>query len=378
MRKICLITTTRAEYGIMSCLIEKLHNDDDIDFSLIASGTHLSEKFGNTYKEINIPISKKIDVKIEKSVHISMSIAIEKFSSAFKEVKPDIIVILGDRYEIMSVAIAALLNNIPIAHLHGGETTQGAIDEAIRHSITKMSHLHFTSCEAYKNRVIQLGESPSRVFNVGALGVENTKKVDFLSKKELENSLGFKFNQKNILVTFHPVTLEKGKALEQVQELIEALNQLKNTNIIITMPNSDSESDDIFKAIYKFQKQNSNVHTYKSLGMKRYLSTLQFVDMVVGNSSSGIVEVPSFKIPTINVGDRQKGRIQASSILNCEPRKDDILNAIKKGYELDCTKTINPYEGKDTVEQIINILKNYNLENILKKEFYDIKIPNNE
>ena len=374
MRKIVLVTSTRAEYGIMSRLIEALDKDADINFYLLVTGMHLSEKFGMTKNEITQPIYKEIDIEIEKEPSHSFALAIEKFSETLKEINPDLMVLLGDRYEIMGVAIAAMLNNIPIAHIHGGETTQGAIDEAIRHSITKMSHLHFVSCEAYRNRVIQLGENPSRVFNVGALGVENTKKVELLSKEELGKSLNFKFNQKNLLVTFHPVTLEKGKAKEQVEELIKALKELQDTNIIITMPNSDSESDDIFEKIYEFEKENSNVYTYKSLGMKRYLSTLKYVDMVVGNSSSGIVEVPSFKIPTINIGDRQKGRIQANSIINCEPKKDDILNAIKKGYELDCSSAINPYEGKDSADEIIKILKNYNLDNILKKEFYNINV----
>lgn len=372
MRKIALITTTRAEYGIMNRLISMLDNDENIDFHLIVSGSHLSEKFGNTWKEINAPITQKIDIEIEETPAHSMAVTIEKFNKTFKEIQPDIIIILGDRYEIMAVAIAAMLNNIPIAHIHGGEKTEGAIDEAIRHSITKMSHLHFTSCEEYRKRVIQLGESPQRVFNVGALGVENIKKVPLMQKEELEQSLGFKFDKKNILVTFHPVTLEKGMAKEQIKELILALEELKDTNIIITMPNSDSESEEIFEQIYNFEKTNKYVHTFKSLGMKRYLSALQFVDMVVGNSSSGIIEVPSFKIPTINIGSRQKGRIQAGSIINCSPNKADILNAIKNGYSINCSNVKNPYEGTNTANEIVHILKTYNLNDILKKEFFDI------
>ena len=372
MRKICLVTTTRAEYGIMSRLISELNNDKEIDFSLIVTGMHLSEKFGNTWQEINVPITKKIDIEIEKSPAHSMALAIEKFSALFEETKPDILIVLGDRYEAMAIAIAAMLNNIPIAHLYGGETTQGAIDEAIRHSITKMSHIHFTSCEAYRKRVIQLGENPDTVFNVGSLSVENIKKVPLLSKEELEKSLGIKFIEKNILVTFHPVTLEKGTSKMYIKELIEALKELKNTNIIFTMPNSDAESDEIFQQIYEFEKNSSNVYTYKSLGMVRYLSALKYVDMVVGNSSSGIGEVPSFKIPTINIGNRQQGRIQADSIINCKPIKDDILKAIELGYKKDCSKVKNPDEKEDTLENIIHILKTFNLDNILNKKFYDI------
>lgn len=372
MRKICLITTTRAEYGIMKRLIEKLYNDKDIDFSLIVTGMHLSKKFGETYKDINIPITQKIDIEIEKDAAYSMALAIQRFSDCFKNLLPDIIVILGDRYETMAVAIAAMLNNIPIAHLHGGETTEGAIDEAIRHSITKMSHLHFTSCEDYRKRVIQLGEAPDRVFNIGSLGVENIKTLKLMTKEELEKSLNFKFGKKNILMTFHPVTLEKNSAKSQIKEVLSALGELKDTNIIITMPNSDQESNEIFKQIEVFEKENKNVKTYTSLGVIRYLSTLKYVDMVVGNSSSGIIEVPSFKIPTINIGNRQRGRIQANSIINCQPVKSEILEAINSGYNLDCSNISNPYEKADSLETLIAKLKSADLNNILIKKFFDV------
>lgn len=373
MRKICLVTTTRAEYGIMSRLIEKLNDDEEIEFQLIASGMHLSEKFGSTVDEIKVPITKKIDIEIEKEPAHALALAVEKFTKAIEELTPDIVVLLGDRYEIMGAAQAAMLCNVPIAHLHGGETTEGAIDEAIRHSVTKMSHLHFTSCEDYRKRVIQLGEEPKRVFNVGSLGVENIKKLPLLSKEELEKSLDFQFGKKNLLVTFHPVTLEKGNAKKQFEELLTALDLLENTNIIFTMPNSDSESDEIFKLINEYVKSHKNSKAFKSLGVIRYLSALQFVDAVVGNSSSGIVEVPSFNIATVNIGNRQKGRIQASSIINCNPEKDDILKAVKKVYTLYFENVKNPYEGINTADRIIDILKNHNLENILKKKFYDIK-----
>ena len=372
MRRIALVTSTRAEYGIMSRLIKALNDDTDIDFKLFVTGMHLSKKFGNTYKEITIPIYKKINIDIEKEQSHSMALTIEKFSKEFKKLKPDLVVILGDRYEIMGVAISAMLNNIPIAHLYGGETTLGAMDEAIRHSITKMSHLHFTSCEEYRKRVIQLGENPESVFNAGSLGVENIKKVSLMSKEELEKSLDFRFGEKNLLVTFHPVTLE-GNSTEQFKELLLALDELKNTNIIITAPNSDDGNEELFKLIDDFTKNHSNAKYIKSLGMVRYLSAIQYVDAVVGNSSSGIVEVPSFKKPTINIGNRQKGRIQASSIINCEPQKLDILNAIQKIYESDFSKTINPYEQENSMEKILEIIKSFDLNGIIKKEFYDIK-----
>lgn len=373
MRRICVVTTTRAEYGIMSRMLDKMYSDPDIDLILVASGMHLSEKFGNTIDEINIPVNYKINIDIEQEASHSIALAIEKFSVLFNDIQPDILVILGDRYEIMAVAIAAMLNNIPTAHLYGGETTEGAIDEAIRHAITKMSHLHFTSCESYRHRVIQLGENPERVFNVGALGVENIKQMKLLSKKELEKSIDFQFGEKNLLVTFHPVTLEKDSAKKQFSELLSTFDELKNTNIIFTMPNSDSGNNYIFELINEFTNTHINSKAYKSLGVLRYLSALQFVDAVVGNSSSGIIEVPSFNIPTVNIGDRQKGRIQAQSIINCQPLKDEILNALNTAFKFKKKNIINPYEGINSADKIIEILKNYDLKNIIKKKFYDIK-----
>lgn len=370
MRKICVVTSTRADYGIMSRLIEMLYNDAEIELSLIVTGMHLSEKFGLTYNEINIPISRKIDIEIEKAPSHSLALSIEKFTCAFGEIKPDIVLILGDRYEIMGVAQAAMLNNIPIAHIHGGETTQGAIDDAIRHSITKMSHLHFTSCEEYRRRVIQLGEQPDRVFNVGSLGVENIKSIPLMTKEELEKSIDFKLGKKNLMVTFHPVTLE-GNSAEQFKELLSALDELKDTNIIITAPNSDDGNEKLFDLINEFVRKHSNVKYIKSLGMKRYLSAVQYVDMVVGNSSSGIIEVPSFKKPTINIGNRQKGRVQAKSVVNCSPNKEDILNAIQTALKKDCSSCVNPYEGDNTADNIFNVIKYYHIQGLINKKFYD-------
>jgi len=371
MRRICTVTSTRADYGIMSRLIKMMEEDADIDLKLIVTGMHLSEKFGMTYKEIDAPIAKKVDIDIEKEPAHTLALTIEKFSDVFKILSPDLVLFLGDRYEIMGVAQAAMLNNIPAAHIHGGETTQGAIDEAIRHSVTKMSHLHFTSCEEYRKRVIQLGENPERVFNVGALGVENIKKIPLMTKEELEKSLDFKFNMKNLLVTFHPVTLE-GNSAEQFKELLSALDELKETNIIITAPNSDEGNEELFSLIDDFIENHTNAMYVKSLGIIRYLSAIQFVDAVVGNSSSGILEVPSFKKATINIGNRQKGRIQSKSVINCKPVKSEILNAINDVYKKDFSDIINPYEKDNTAMNILNILKTFDLNNILKKDFYDI------
>lgn len=376
MRKICVITSTRAEYGIMSKLIEKIDLDNKLQLQLVVTGSHLSKKFGETYKEITQPITKKIDIDIEEEPTHSMAQCIEKFSQAFIELKPDLILILGDRYEIMSVAIAAMLNNIPIAHIHGGEATHGVIDEAIRHSITKMSHIHFVACEEYRKRVIQLGENPKNVFNVGALGVENIEKMKLLSREALEEELNFKFGEKNLLVTFHPVTLEYSTSHEQFSELLSALDKLQNTKIIFTKPNSDTGNQPIIDLIDNYVRNNPNAIAFTSMGALKYLSTMQFVDGVIGNSSSGIIEAPSFKIGTVNIGDRQKGRVQSSSVINCEPKKEDILNAIQKLYSKefkDILKNVqNPYKQKNTVDKIIEVLKSFNLKNILKKAFYDL------
>ena len=368
MRKIALVTSTRAEYGIMSRLIEALSNDSEVDFYLLVTGAHLSKKFGETKNEISQPIYEEIDIQIEKDPAHSLSLAVLKFSEILKKIKPDLLVLLGDRYEIMGVGTACMLNNIPIAHIGGGDST-GGIDEAIRHAITKMSHLHFTTCESSKKRVIQLGENPNRVFNVGSLAVENMKHIKLLSKDELEKSLNFKLNKKNLLVTFHPVTLE-GNERAQFSELLAAFDELKNTNIIITCPNSDSGNDEIFALINSYKKTHKNVSVHSSLGMRRYFSCMRFVDIIVGNSSSGIYEAPSFKKPTINIGSRQNGRVQADSIINCKPFKNDILNAINAAYKKDCSTTTNPYEKQGTMQNIKNIIKNYDLNHIIKKEFY--------
>jgi GDP/UDP-N,N'-diacetylbacillosamine 2-epimerase (hydrolysing) len=288
---------------------------------------HLSPEFGLTYKEIEkeFKINKKIEMLLSSDTSVgiskSMGLAQISFAESYDELKPDIVIVLGDRYEIFSATSAAMIARIPIAHIHGGEKTEGAFDESISHSITKMSHLHFTATEEYKNRVIQLGEHPSRVFNVGGMGIENIKRLKLLSKDEFEKSIEFKLNIKNILVTFHPVTLENSTAKEQFQELLDAIDELEDTNIIFTKANSDTDGRVINQMIDEYVTKNSHKSiVFTSLGQLRYLSALQYVDAVVGNSSSGLAEAPSFKIGTINIGDRQKGRIKASSVIDCEAK----------------------------------------------------------
>ncbi|PPB58004.1 UDP-N-acetylglucosamine 2-epimerase (hydrolyzing) [Campylobacter hyointestinalis subsp. hyointestinalis] len=382
-KKIMIVTGTRAEYGLLYWLMKEMKSDADLELQVIATGMHLSPEFGLTYKEIkkDFKIDKKIEMLVSSDsavgVSKSMGLAMIGFAEAYNELKPDVILILGDRYEIFCAASSAMIARIPIVHLHGGEATEGLIDEAIRHSITKMSHLHFVATDEYARRVIQLGEEPNRVFNVGGMGIENIKRLNLLSRSEFEQSINFKLNKKNILVTFHPVTLEKGAAKEQFKELLNALDELKDTNIIFTKANADMGGKIINQMIDKYSSKNSGkAVSFASLGTLRYLSALKHVDMVVGNSSSGLAEAPSFKIATINIGDRQKGRIKADSIIDCEPNKSSIQKAINKAYTKEfksvLENTINPYGDGNASIKIIEVLKKVNLDNILKKKFWDI------
>ena len=385
MRKICVVTSTRAEYGLLYWLLKEIKADSELKLQLIVTGMHLSPEFGLTYKEIEKEF--KIDKKIEilSSSHTSLDICAEmarvyeKFAPALAELKPDILVLLGDRYEIFGVAGVASIIQIPIAHIHGGETTQGAFDEAFRHSITKMSHIHFAATNEYANRIIQLGEEPSRVFNVGGPGIENIKKLNLLSKEEFEKSIDFRLAKKNILITFHPATLENSSAREQFGEILKALYELEETNFIFTKANSDTDGDVINKMIDEYVSENSQkAVAFASLGQLRYLSAIKFVDIVLGNSSSGLLEVPSFKKATINIGDRQKGRARASSVIDVRPVKEEILAAIKRAYSKEFEQTlkdaINPYDGGNPSKKMVKILKEIKLEGILKKKFYDIGI----
>jgi len=383
-RKICVITGTRAEYGLLYWLMKEIKKNKDLKLQVIATGMHLSPEFGLTYKEIekDFKIDKKIEMLLSSDTSIgiskSMGLAQISFSEAYEELKPDIIIVLGDRYEIFSAVSSAMIAKIPIVHLHGGETTKGAFDESIRHSITKMSHLHFTATKEYKKRVIQLGENPKRVFNVGGMGIENIKRLKLLNKEKFEKSIGFKLNQKNILVTFHPVTLENSTAKEQFQNLLDAIDELKDTNIIFTKANSDTDGRVINQMIDNYVSVNSDKSIeFTSMGQLRYLSALQFIDAVVGNSSSGLIEAPSFKIGTINIGDRQKGRIKSKSVIDSKENKKSILDSFNKLYSnefKDILKTVkNPYGDGCASKKIIKELKKVNLDNILKKKFFDIK-----
>lgn len=383
MRKICFVTGTRAEYGLLSRLMRLVKEDKNLRLQVIATNMHLMPEYGETYKEI-----EKDGFTIDKKVYMhkpsddaygiisSMAEEMQGMNDALSELKPDILVLLGDRYEILVAAQVALIHRVPIAHIHGGEVTEGAFDDAIRHSVTKMSSLHFTSCEEYRHRVIQMGEQPSRVFDVGSLGVENIKAVPLMTKDELEASLDFKIDTQTILVTYHPVTLG-GDPAKDIREFLDALDQFKDLKVIFTMPNSDTGRDAIALAVENYVEKHSNsAKAYTSLGLKRYLSTLQFVKAAVGNSSSGIIEVPSFGIPTLNIGDRQKGRLASKSVVNCGTSKDEVRAGLKLCLSEEMQKAAktykNPYAKPDTANLIYQELKNIELAGLNLKTFYDL------
>lgn len=384
MKKIVVATGTRAEYGLLSPIIKKLILSNKIDVRVVATGTHLSPEFGMTIEEIEkdgIHIDKRIEILLSSDTTIgvskAMGLALISFSEYFDELKPDALMLLGDRYESMAIAIAAVNARIPIIHLHGGEATQGAIDEAMRNSITKMSCLHFTSTEAYRKRVIQMGEIPENVYNVGAIGVENAKQTETLSLCELENELGISL-EKYALLTFHPVTLENCTAEEQALNLMNAIKDYPEVLFICTKANADMNGRVINHYIEKYSEMYPNIKLYSSLGMKKYMSALKCAEFVIGNSSSGIIEVPSFKVPTINIGDRQKGRIQSETVINCEPNTESIKCAINTAlsdkYRDSIRDVKNPYEKEGTSDQIVAITMDYLLNNRLsvQKKFYDL------
>jgi GDP/UDP-N,N'-diacetylbacillosamine 2-epimerase (hydrolysing) len=383
MRKICIITGTRAEYGLLYWLMKEVGLDNNLELQIIATGMHLSSEFGNTYQQIErdgFIINKKVDMLLSSDSEVgiakSMGLGMIGFADAFNDLSPDLIVVLGDRFEIFSSVSVAMVAKIPVAHLHGGESTEGVIDESIRHSITKMSHLHFAATEEYKNRIIQLGERPNKVFNVGGLGVDNISKLKLLCKADFENTIDFSLGEKSIMVTFHPVTLENSTAKDQFQELLNSIDKLENTKIIFTKANSDTNGRVINSMIDDYVAIHDNSIAFTSMGQLNYLSALQFVDVVVGNSSSGLLEAPSFNIATIDIGDRQKGRIKADSVISCKSTEEAVDNAFRKSFSEDfqgvVNGTQNPYGSGGASKLIIDIIKNYDLNGILKKDFYDL------
>ncbi len=384
-KKIIVVTATRAEYGLLKPIIKKLKQSEYFLVELAVTGMHLSPEFGSTYQEIEqdgIQIDNKIEILLSSDTPVAMSktmgLALISFAEYFEKSCPDAIMVLGDRYETLAVCCAAMNARIPIFHLHGGEATEGLIDEAIRHAITKMSFFHFTSTEIYRRRVIQMGENPDRVFNVGALGVENVLHEELLSKNDLEKSLDFVLSKPYAVVTFHPVTLEDNHVELQMQELLGALDEHPEYLYICTKANADAGGRRINQILDDYAMQRKNVAVFESLGLRRYLSAVKYAAMVIGNSSSGIMEVPSFGIPTINIGDRQKGRVQADSIINCPIDRREISKSILRAqscefYEI-ARQTKNPYGKGDTSETVLHILEEqFGTKDIdLKKTFYNL------
>jgi GDP/UDP-N,N'-diacetylbacillosamine 2-epimerase (hydrolysing) len=386
-RKICVITGTRAEYGLLRWVMQGIKDDPELTLQIIATGMHLSPEFGLTYQAIEqdgFQIDRKVEMLTSSDTSVgiakSMGLGMIGFADALAQLQPDIIVVLGDRFEIFAAVSVALVARIPVAHLHGGEATEGAFDEALRHSITKMSHLHFVAAEVYRQRVIQLGEHPERVFLVGGLGIDNIKRLSLLNKAELEQSLDLKLGTKNLLITFHPVTLETATAADQMQALLLALEELEDTQLIFTLPNADTDGRTLIKMVEQFVDQHANARAYTSLGQLRYLSCIAHVDGVIGNSSSGLAEVPSFKKGTINIGDRQRGRLQADSIINCESTLASIGAALEQLYSIEfqakLCHVINPYGEGGASAKIIDTLKHYKINEILKKKFHDLPTKN--
>jgi len=388
-RKICVITGTRAEYGLQRWVMQGIKDDAELTLQIIATGMHLSPEFGLTYREIEkdgFQIDRKVEMLTSSDTSVgiakSMGLGMIGFADALNELKPDLIVVLGDRFEIFATVSAALVARIPVAHLHGGETTEGAFDEALRHSITKMSHLHFVAAEPYRQRVIQMGEQPDRVFLVGGLGIDNIKRLQLLDREALEVSLDFKLAKRNLLITFHPVTLETSTATEQMAELLAALDNLTDTNLIFTLPNADTDGRALIQSVHQFVATHANARAYTSLGQLRYLSCIAQVDGVVGNSSSGLAEVPSFRKGTINIGDRQRGRLQAASVINCIPNRESITTGLEQLYSINfqtsLSRLINPYGEGGASEKIVNTLKHYAITGIVKKTFYDLPNINDD
>lgn len=386
MKKICIVTGTRADYGLLRGVLHEIRQSNLLLLQLIVTGMHLSPEFGKTVDEIEAD-GFEIDHRVEMLTSSDSSVGVTKsmglgmigFADALARLKPDILLVLGDRFEIFVAAASAVVARIPIAHLHGGEKTEGSFDESFRHCITKMAHLHFVATDEYRDRVIQLGEQPDRVFQVGGLGVDCIHRLNLLSRTELENELNFKFATRNLLVTFHPVTLENNTSSKQMGEILAALADLDDTGIIFTMPNADNQGRVIGQQIEDFCSRHHFAKVFTSLGQTRYLSCLKFVDGVVGNSSSGLTEVPSFKKATINIGDRQRGRLKATpSVLDCEPDRKSIVDAINHifsaRFQAQLGTTKNPYGKRGASEEIVKILENQQIdqEGFLKKKFYDL------
>jgi UDP-hydrolysing UDP-N-acetyl-D-glucosamine 2-epimerase len=386
-RKICIFSSTRADYGLLKGLLKEMEERPAIELQLLASGMHLSPEFGTTIREIRADgfnphetVEILLSGDTPTAVCKSMGLALMGYGEALNRLKPDMVVVLGDRFETFCMAGASQVCRIPVAHIHGGETTEGAFDEAFRHAVTKLSHLHFAGCEAYRKRIIQLGEAPDRVFNVGALGVETLHRTKLLDRRQLGESLDFSLTDPYFLLTFHPVTLEESTAQKQFQAILDAVSGFPDIRVIFTKANADTDGRVINRMMEDYVRQHPRqCLALSSMGSLKYLSALKYTSAVIGNSSSGIIEAPSFKIPTINIGDRQKGRIQADSILNCPPEtlaiRDTINIALSQPFQERIKTTENPYDKPGTSSTIATLLEKTDITGILKKKFHDIIDP---
>jgi GDP/UDP-N,N'-diacetylbacillosamine 2-epimerase (hydrolysing) len=383
IRKICVVTGTRADYGLLRWVMQGIKDDPRLRLQVIATGMHLSPEFGLTYRDIEqdgFCIDHKVEMLTSSDTPVgiakSMGLGMIGCADVLRALAPDLVLVLGDRFEILAAVAAALVARLPVAHLHGGETTEGAFDESIRHSITKMSHLHFVAAEEYRRRVIQLGERPDRVHLVGGLGIDNILKLRLLDRAALEASLDFKLGAKNLLVTFHPVTLETASSQVQMAELLAALDLLRDTHLIFTLPNADTDSRILIEMVQQYVATRPNARAYVSLGQLRYLSCVAQVDGVVGNSSSGLTEVPTLRKGTVNIGERQRGRLQAQSVIDCDPTRQSIGGAIGRLYSEDFQRALagarNPYGEGGASDKVIAVLRDCELEGLTKKAFFDM------
>jgi UDP-N-acetylglucosamine 2-epimerase (non-hydrolysing)/GDP/UDP-N,N'-diacetylbacillosamine 2-epimerase (hydrolysing) len=382
MRKICVVTGTRAEYGLLFWLLKEIEADTELQLQIIVTGMHLSPEFGLTYRTIEedgFIIDARVEMLLSSDTPVgiakSIGLGIIGFADVLERLKPDVMVVLGDRFEILAATQAALVARVPVAHIHGGETTEGAIDESIRHSITKMSHLHFVAAEPYRSRVIQMGEQPDTVFNVGALGIENIKRLQLLDKSQLEQCINFELGATSFLVTYHPATLGAIAPHVAMQALLDALDHFSDAKIIFTKPNSDTDGRVLGQMIDEYAHHNEGrVAVFTSMGQIRYYSALKLVDVVIGNSSSGIIEAPACNIPTVNIGDRQSGRLKADSIVDCAETTESIVAAINKALSplfLDGSKPgVSHYDYGKPASDIKKYLKMAELSSV--KRFYDL------
>jgi GDP/UDP-N,N'-diacetylbacillosamine 2-epimerase (hydrolysing) len=384
-RAICVVTGTRAEYGLLRGVMDAISREPLLDLQIVATGAHLAPEFGLTYRDIEadgFSIGRRVEMLISSdtasAVAKSIGLGVMGLADAFAGLRPDVVVVLGDRYEILAAATAATVARLPLAHIHGGETTEGAFDEVMRHAITKMSHLHFVAAEPYRRRVIQMGEDPARVFLVGGLGIDAIARLELLSRPELEASLGACFGDRNLVVTFHPPTLDECFGAVEMRELLAALDRVPDVTLFFTMPNADTGNQALRDLVSGYVARRANAHAFTSLGHLRYLSTIAQSDGVVGNSSSGLTEVPSLHKGTINIGDRQRGRLRASSVIDCEPDSLAIAGAIERLYSASFQEALprvtSPYGERGASDRIVDVLRQYPLDGILKKSFYDLPI----